>query len=234
MKSIVIDPSALLRTPVKPGQSKAKLLEVAQQFEAILLKEVTKHAVPKGAFGDDQSIASKTWGDMLSHQLASNIAEAGTTGLSKLLAERFSAMSGIGANGNTAKPAKITSHFGERTHPVTGKHQHHDGVDVALPVGTTLFSPFAGRVSRISASENGGLSLTINHPGGRSTTYRHLQASLLKEGQVLSAGQAIAKSGESGRVTGAHLHLEARNNGHLVDPMDLIGQVLKKSPQGVE
>jgi len=233
MKSVVIDPSALLRQPVKPGQSQAKIREVAQQFEAILLKEVTKHAVPKGAFGEEESIAGKTWGDMLAHQLAADVAGAGTTGLSKILAERFSAISGVSGHGHDHASANITSHFGQRVHPVTGKHGHHDGVDVALPVGTTLLSPFAGRISRIQTTENGGLSLTIKHPGDRSTTYRHLDATLLKEGEVVSAGQPIATSGESGRVTGPHLHLEARNNGNLVDPKDLIGQILKKSPQGV-
>jgi murein DD-endopeptidase MepM/ murein hydrolase activator NlpD len=61
-----------------------------------------------------------------------------------------------------------------------------------------------------------------------------LDTTLLKEGDVVSAGQPIATSGESGRVTGPHLHLEARNNGHLVDPKDLIDQILKKNAQGIQ
>jgi murein DD-endopeptidase MepM/ murein hydrolase activator NlpD len=178
-------------------------------------------------------MASKTWSDMLAHQLADSVASTGNTGLSKILAERLSAIGGTEA-GHHHHEANITSNFGHRVHPITGKHQHHNGVDVGLPVGTPLFSPLAGRISSIRSSENGGLSLTIKHPGDRTTTYRHLDTTLLKEGDVVSAGQPIATSGESGRVTGPHLHLEARNNGHLVDPKDLIDQILKKNAQGIQ
>ena len=234
MKSVVIDPTALMRTPSSKEHSQARIKKVAEQFESILLKEVTKHAVPKTNFGGEESMASKTWSDMLAHQLADTIASAGSTGLSGMLTEKLTAIASKQSSHEhhheNAHP--ITSKFGHRVHPVTGKHHHHNGVDVALPVGTPLLSPFDGRITKVTHSGHGGLSLTVSHPGNRSTTYRHLSNTLAREGDLVRAGQVVAKSGESGRVTGPHLHLEARHDGHTIDPEKLINRVLKNNAQG--
>ena len=234
MKSIVIDPTAIMRTPSSKENNQARIKKVAQQFESILLKEVTKHAVPKTSLGGDESMASKTWSDMLAHQLADTIASAGSTGLSGMLAEKLSSIASkqSGHEHDHDGQHPITSRFGHRIHPVTGKHHHHNGVDVALVVGTPLLSPFDGRVSRISHSKHGGLSLTVSHPGNRSTTYRHLSNTLAREGDLVRAGQVIAESGDTGRVTGPHLHLEARHDGHTIDPEKLVNRVLKNNAQG--
>ena len=122
MKSVVIDPTALLRGPVKPGQKDAKIKQVAQQFESILLKEITKHAVPKAGIGGEESLASKTWSDMLAHQLADSVASAGTTGLSKILAERLGSIGHVG-------------HSSHRSHGSSQHNgKHHDAAITFLRI----------------------------------------------------------------------------------------------------
>jgi murein DD-endopeptidase MepM/ murein hydrolase activator NlpD len=62
-----------------------------------------------------------------------------------------------------------------------------------------------------------GLTVVVDHGGGRQTLYAHLSAIDVVPGQAVDAGQRIARSGNSGRATGAHLHFEAREHGHPVD-----------------
>ena len=225
---LYFDPTAIQRTAARSSSEKAKIQVAAQQFEALLLHELVKHAVPKGDDMSD-SMASKTYGDMLAHQLAGAMASSGSIGLAQMLAGDIK---GAPAPMDThhhqgeVHGAKISSAYGNRVHPVTGRHHHHSGVDVALSVGTPLHAPDGGRVSRISESKNGGLSVTLSHSGGRTTTFRHLDAALVQEGQVVSEGQVIAQSGASGRVTGPHLHLESRVRGNLADPTALVESVI--------
>lgn len=128
--------------------------------------------------------------------------------------------------------ARITSGFGMRTHPVTHQRAMHHGVDVALPVGTKLRSPEYGVVSKITYNDISGKCVVITHSGkGRSTRMCHLDSFFVRKGQYVGEGQPVALSGQTGRVTGPHLHLEVKEGGRLVDPSHLVDKVLRKGPE---
>lgn len=113
---------------------------------------------------------------------------------------------------------RITSKFGDRTHPITKQKSFHNGIDIAVPSGTDVISPEAGKVISVYSNSTGGNQLIIEHSNGFRTGYAHLQKSLVKVGDSVSKGQVVAKSGNTGASTGAHLHLTLRKAGALVNP----------------
>lgn len=111
----------------------------------------------------------------------------------------------------------VTSAFGWRTDPFNGRAQFHTGTDIRMAYGQDVRAVAPGRV--VSAGERPGYGLTvvIDHGQGLETRYAHLSGFAVKEGDQVMAGQIVAQSGNSGRSTGPHLHLEARRNGQAVD-----------------
>lgn len=119
------------------------------------------------------------------------------------------------------KKARITSHFGYRSDPLSGKLSFHSGVDFRAPVGTPVFAVRDGKVQDIGILEIYGLYIIIDHDGGYQTVYAHLDEVLVKIGQLVGAGYQIALSGDSGISTGPHLHFEIRKNGKPTNPATL-------------
>lgn len=113
---------------------------------------------------------------------------------------------------------RVTSPYGPRIHPVLGVHSFHHGVDIAAPPGSPIRTPFAGRVVKIEEDSVLGLSLTLDHAGGYRSVYGHLSEVEVEEGQTVPAGSVVAQSGDSGRVTGPHLHFTLLREGKSVDP----------------
>jgi len=119
---------------------------------------------------------------------------------------------------------KVGSGFGYRIHPITKLKAFHNGVDIGMPIGTSIVSPSAGKVVYVGKNDIGGNQLKIHHEG-ISTGYAHLDKILVKVGDAVTTGQVVAKSGNTGRSTGPHLHFTVRKNkpdgteGDLVDPM---------------
>ena len=120
---------------------------------------------------------------------------------------------------------------GARKHPVLGTTRRHDGVDVAMPSGTVLKAMADGIVKGIKSDPKGyGRYLDIQHNDGTSARYAHLSAEKVKVGQRVKAGQAVALSGNSGLSSGAHLHMETRDEkGRLIDFRSLIGKKAKNA-----
>jgi murein DD-endopeptidase MepM/ murein hydrolase activator NlpD len=119
--------------------------------------------------------------------------------------------------------ARISSPFGHRTHPVTGEQRLHNGIDLAVPVGTQVRCPMDGSVSNVFYSKEGGNQITIKHSNGFQTGYAHLSKVLVKKGEKVKRGSVIALSGNTGRSTGPHVHLTLRNSsGALIDPAKVI------------
>ncbi|MCL2817291.1 MAG: peptidoglycan DD-metalloendopeptidase family protein [Clostridiales bacterium] len=113
----------------------------------------------------------------------------------------------------------VTSHYGPRTHPVTGAlESFHTGVDLRAPQGTRLLAAEAGRVISINYNSAYGNYLVIDHGGGVSTFYAHLSAYSVKLNQQVKKGEVIGLAGATGLATGPHLHFEVRINGSPVDP----------------
>jgi murein DD-endopeptidase MepM/ murein hydrolase activator NlpD len=113
--------------------------------------------------------------------------------------------------------SRITSGFGLRADPFTGETRFHRGLDLALAYGSEVRAAAPGVVLSAGDRPGYGLTVVVDHGGGRETLYAHLSAVDVAPGDRVDAGQRIARSGRSGRATGAHLHVEARQDGRPVD-----------------
>lgn len=120
------------------------------------------------------------------------------------------------------------SPYGWRVHPISGKKKFHHGIDVAMPVGTPLTAPADGEIAHKGSGASGGYTLIIKHEPKLYTVYYHLEKpSHLPKGSRVTRGQVVASSGNTGRSTGPHLHLETRRSrtwGDTFDPMTVIGE----------
>jgi len=115
------------------------------------------------------------------------------------------------------------SPYGPRRHPITGRITKHQGVDVAMPVGTELRAPADGIIVHKGSGASGGYTLIVKHADDVFTVYYHLQKpSHLLNGTRVGVGEVIAHSGNTGASTGPHLHFELRRSrrwGDTVDPV---------------
>lgn len=113
----------------------------------------------------------------------------------------------------------LSSGFGYRSFRGGG---YHYGMDWACPTGTTIYASSGGTVTRAGWSSSYGYVVYIQHPGGVETRYAHNSRLLVKQGQTVVQGQAIALSGNTGDSSGPHLHFEYRINGTAVNPKNYI------------
>jgi len=120
--------------------------------------------------------------------------------------------------GRPIKKGWISSHFGYRKDPFTGKKAFHHGVDFAGKKGADVFSVAAGVVSKTGQQSGYGYLVEINHGNGYSTRYGHNGEILVKTGDRVAKEQVIAKMGSTGRSTGPHVHFEVLQNGKKVNP----------------
>jgi murein DD-endopeptidase MepM/ murein hydrolase activator NlpD len=132
--------------------------------------------------------------------------------------------------GIPAPGREITSRYGNRRDPFLGRLAFHGGIDFRTPTGTPIYSTGTGIV--VHAGRNGGYGkmVEIDHGNGITTRYAHLSAVEVREGDHLTIGVRIGKSGSTGRSTGPHLHYEVRRNGNAVDPMRFLKAAKKLKP----
>lgn len=127
-------------------------------------------------------------------------------------------------NTDTTKPinpviGKITSKFGKRTAPTAGASTTHNGVDVAVPVGTRIRAPWDGTVLDTYSNAAGGTQMIVTHPNGYRTGYAHLSGYIKRKGENVKAGEGICLSGNTGHTTGPHLHFTLTDpHGGKIDP----------------
>lgn len=112
----------------------------------------------------------------------------------------------------------VTSEFGYRKDPFTGKSKGHGGIDLGIPTGTSVRAALPGRVTVAQYSSSYGYYVMIDHGGGLATLYAHNSKLLVKVGQTVQAGDIVSLSGSTGRSTGPHLHFEVRVNGERTNP----------------
>ncbi len=129
-------------------------------------------------------------------------------------------------NGLLGGPACISSGFGPRKDPFTGRMQKHSGIDIAAPKGTEVYALREGRVSYSGWRGGYGRLVIVHHDDGAETRYGHLSDRLVKEGDTVNADTVIGKVGSSGRSTGPHLHFEVRQNARPVNPLPHLGNRL--------
>ena len=120
----------------------------------------------------------------------------------------------------------ISSPYGSRIDPITGGHEFHKGLDLDGKTGDPVHSAADGIVMR-SGFDTGGYGnvVDIDHGNGYITRYGHCSRLLVKVGDLVHAGDEIAKVGSTGRSTGAHLHFEVWINGQPVNPKPYLSQI---------
>lgn len=116
----------------------------------------------------------------------------------------------------------FSSQFGYRNDPFTGRVILHKGLDIAGPVGTSVFAPAAGVVSYVGYESGYGKIVSIDHGFGVVTRFAHNSKVFVKLGQKVKRREKISAIGSTGRSTGPHLHYEVRVNGIPVDPKNYV------------
>lgn len=120
--------------------------------------------------------------------------------------------------GRPVRHGWISSGYGERIDPFTGREGFHPGFDFAGKRGTNVYAVAAGVVTWASRDGGYGNLVEIDHGGGYSTRYGHNEKILVHVGETVKRGQLIAKMGSTGRSTGPHVHFEVRYNGKAINP----------------
>lgn len=124
--------------------------------------------------------------------------------------------------GFPAEKGWVSSFFGTRTDPFTGRPARHEGVDIAGKLGTKILAVAAGVVTWSGDRYGYGTMVEINHGNGYITRYAHHSENLVEVGDTVKKGQAIGLMGSSGRSTGPHVHFEVLRHGRVVDPIKYV------------
>ncbi len=118
---------------------------------------------------------------------------------------------------------RLSSVFGTRRHPVTGRVSRHGGIDIAVKTGSWVGAAADGIVTLATTNAGHyGTAIFIDHQNGYITHYGHLSKINVRVGQKVRARQLIAKSGSTGRSTGPHLHFTIKKNGVNIDPLKFL------------
>lgn len=112
----------------------------------------------------------------------------------------------------------VTSGYGYRRHPITGRRSMHNGIDISAKQGTDILAMADGLVIFAGRKSGYGNIVEIRHGNGLETWYAHNQRNRVKEGDLVRKGQVVANLGSTGRSTGPHVHFEVRKNGKPVNP----------------
>lgn len=144
--------------------------------------------------------------------------------------------SGMAADPDFTAPVvqgRTSSRFGPAA-PGPNGPRNHTGQDIAAPAGTPVTAPAGGRVTYAGNDYNGqeswGNVVEIDHGGGWTTVYAHLQDYAVAPGDAVRAGQSIARVGTSGVATGPHLHVEVHRDGERLDPADFLPGLAPATP----
>ena len=129
--------------------------------------------------------------------------------------------------GRPVKSGWLSSYFGKRTDPFTGKPANHTGIDFAGKLGAEIVAVADGVVTWSGNRYGYGVMVEINHGNGYSTRYAHNSENLVGVGDEVKKGQIVALMGETGRATGPNLHFEVLQNGRRVNPVKFIRDASK-------
>jgi murein DD-endopeptidase MepM/ murein hydrolase activator NlpD len=124
------------------------------------------------------------------------------------------------------RQVQLTSGFGYRIHPVTGKYAFHSGIDLRAR-SDTVFAVLPGHVGAVSYDPLLGIYIRLDH-GALQSSYGHLSQVLVLPGDSVLAGTPIAISGATGRVTAEHLHFSIRLHGQPIDPLEFLKILILK------
>jgi len=119
-------------------------------------------------------------------------------------------------------PGRITSAYGRRINPISGREEFHRAIDLSAPEGTPILATADGIVSFSGWNGGGGNVIVIEHGHGYSTYYAHNQRNAVQVEQLVKRGDLIGYAGATGRATGSHVHYEIWKNDRAVNPKKYI------------
>jgi murein DD-endopeptidase MepM/ murein hydrolase activator NlpD len=136
---------------------------------------------------------------------------------------------GLAASIGVAVPSRrpidqmsLSSSYGMRVHPITGKVARHNGIDIPAPRGTPIYATADGIVGRAQRLGGYGNYVEIEHGNAIQTRYGHMSSFIVAAGQQVKKGEIVGYVGSTGRSTGNHLHYEVRIEGAPVNPMPFV------------
>lgn len=189
---------------------------------------------PKGAKGgpllDEMSVLGEDNIDLRLQELSSLIAqkEDQIKALDRIMSQK-KWQNNVNYLANLpVRNGKVTSHYGYRSDPFTGRAAFHAGMDFSGPAGEDIYAVAAGIVSFAGQKAGYGNVIEVTHGDGYVTRYAHAQRLAAKQGDMVAKDQVIAYMGSTGRSTGTHLHYEVLVNGQQIDPMTYVSMALKK------
>lgn len=145
---------------------------------------------------------------------------------SKLVAQGTKAIPALKGTGVFKYPVQVStlsSRFGNRVHPITGRPDYHTGVDWPKPTGTPVKAADGGTVTFSGWKSGYGYCVYIDHGGGFQTRYAHMSAIYVKKGEKVYKDKTIGAVGNTGNSTGSHLHFEVRKYGVAYNPYNYLG-----------
>lgn len=179
---------------------------------------------PVGVGGDDavRDMPRAELGQSLG-QLERAFGDSGKqlTVLETLLTDRQLALNSVPSR-EPVRDSYITSGFGQRADPIVGGGQFHKGIDFEADVGDAVLAVADGVVSFAGDRSGYGNTVEIDHGNGYVTRYAHNSQLERRVGELVRAGQEIAKAGSTGRSTGAHVHFEVWQNGRVMNPRQFL------------
>ncbi len=147
--------------------------------------------------------------------------EAKLHALEELLMQRF-LDARVFPSGAPVSEGWMSSKFGMRRDPISGRRAMHEGVDYAGAAGTEIRAVASGVVTHSGKMQGYGNMVEIAHGDGYTTRYAHNSENIAEVGRTVRRGETIALMGSTGRSTGAHVHFEVRKDGEAIDPAPFI------------
>ena len=121
-------------------------------------------------------------------------------------------------SGQAVESGLLSSKYGKRIDPFSGKQEAHKGIDIAGKEGSEILALGDGVVTYSGTRKGYGMLVEVEHGNGITTRYAHNQSHLVSTGETVRKGQPLALMGSTGRSTGPHVHIEVLQNGKQVDP----------------
>lgn len=119
---------------------------------------------------------------------------------------------------------EVTSDYGERIDPFTGKKSRHNGLDLSASIGDEAYAMMFGQVIKVGSDKRSGNYVTLRH-GDFTVSYCHLSEVLVKKGQIVAAGEPVGLTGSTGRSTGPHLHLTLKRGRKKLHPRIMLDYI---------
>jgi murein DD-endopeptidase MepM/ murein hydrolase activator NlpD len=238
--------------PTRAGSSEADRAQVralAVQFESMLLSQMLREMRESMAEDDTEGLGAPMMADQMNSELGLALSKSGGIGLTNFLLQAlqrddqppFAAASDTHGGepalmplasavtvpavlaGSPVDPSVISSDYGWRSDPIDGRARFHAGRDLRVAYGQQVRAATGGVIKSAGEQSGYGLTIVIDHGQGLETRYAHLSSIEVLRGANVVPGQAIARSGNSGRTTGPHLHFEIRQDGQPIDPGSVPG-----------